>query len=469
MTFGRLNAEAREAIHNASMRILARTGIRVDRPGVVDALVKRGATVGAEPDIVRFPDGVVADLVGTCPSEVRLAGEGGDVQTLNVDGGCCYWPGNALYLVEGDECRPMGTVDFTRLTRLVDRLPNVHAMVGIAVSDCPPALRNFATLRLMAQHTGKHLRPVIASSHGIEAVMEMARVLDDGGAEAAHRVSFGYSVVSPLHWTETALTLIEKTSGAGFPFMLNAEPMAGGTSPVTLAGSIAQANAETLSGIAIAQALEPGRPCFYNGGFAHALDMKSTVALCGSPEVYLMGAASADMARHYNLPCASWVSTEAMTSDAQASLEKMMGFSLHAARGVNLIWGMGQLESQMSISAEQLAIDDEIVGQVERLREGVAVDADHLAEEVLEEVGLGGNFLSHPHTMTWFRSELSEVNLGNRGRREAWDERGSKDMTQVARERVEALLDLEWEPKLDEGKTAELERIDSFWRERLRG
>ena len=140
---------------------------------------------------------------------------------------------------------------------------------------------------------------------------------------------------------------------------------------MTLAGSVAQANAETLAGVAIAQVLEPGRPCFYNGGFAHALDMRTTVALCGSPEVFLMGAASAEMARFYGLPCASWVSTEAMVEDAQAASEKAMGLLLHFQRGVNLIWGMGQLESQMSISAEQLVMDDEIVGQVKRLQNNI--------------------------------------------------------------------------------------------------
>ena len=144
-----------------------------------------------------------------------------------------------------------------------------------------------------------------------------------------------------------------------------------------------------------------------------------------------------------------------------------MGLLLHVERGVNLIWGMGQLESQMSISLEQLAIDDEVAAQVERLSRGVAVDAERLAADVFEEVGAAGDFLSHPHTLRWFREELDEVRLGNRDRRERWAAQGHADMRQRACARVEALLEPEWEPTLTDEQDRELGRIEAWWRERL--
>ena len=470
MAFGVLKQSDREAIHATSMRILEKVGVRVSSQDVLLRLQELGAEMTLEDGVARLPESLIRDLVGKCPSEVSFGSRDGRAKTVSPEGGRCLWPGNALYLVEDDTRREMTQWDFARLTRLVDRLDYVDAMVGVAVTAFQPGVRDFCTLRLMAQHTRKHLRPVITSIAGLDAVVEMAAVLeDDLAAGGARALSFGYSIVSPLHWTETALALIQKTSGHGFPLMLNAEPMAGATSPVTLAGSMAQANAETLAGIAIAQALEPGRPCIYNAGFAHVLDMRTTVALCGSPEVFLMGAASVDMARFYGLPCASWVSTEAMTEDAQSAAEKAMGLLLHAQRGVNLIWGMGQLEAQMSISAEQLAIDDEIAGQVARLQRGMTVDADRLACEVVEEVGLAGDFLSHPHTLRWFREELSEVRLGNRDRRDRWLSQGGPDMKQKARDRVASLLAGDWEPALTEAQGQELERIEVWWREKLAG
>ena len=468
MAFGVLKSVDREAIHATSMRVLEKVGLRVSCQDVLLRLRELGANVDLEEAVVRLPESLVRDLVGGCPSEVSFGSRDGQAQAVSPEGGRCLWPGNALYLVEDGARREMTRCDFARLTRLVDRLDHVDAMGGVAVTAFQPGVRDFCTLRLMAQHTRKHLRPVITSIAGLDAVMEMAAVLEDGRAGGdARSLSFGYSIVSPLHWTETALALMQKTSGYGFPLMLNAEPMAGATSPVTLAGSIAQANAETLAGIAIAQALEPGRPCIYKAGFAHVLDMRTTVALCGSPEVFLMGAASVDMARFYGLPCASWVSTEAMTEDAQAAAEKAMGLLLHAERGVNLIWGMGQLEAQMSISAEQLVIDDEIAGQVRRLEQGVVVDAERLAWEVMEEVGLEGDFLSHPHTLKWFREELSEVHLGNRDRRDRWLSEGGPDMKRKARDRVASLLAGDWEPVLTEAQSRELERIEVWWREKF--
>ncbi len=465
MAFGVLSERDQEAIHGTSLRLLSEVGVRVSCSETVSKLLEAGARGEREQQTIYLDESVLNQLLSLSPSKVVLGARSGPGHTLSGKRGHAYWPGNALYMVEGDARRSIGIGDFERLTRLVDRLEHPGAMVGVAVGEFDPGVRDFCTLRLMAQHTGKHLRPVITSPATIVPVMEMAKVLDEGNS-GSPSISFGYSVVSPLHWTETALRLIAGTSGQGYPIMLNAEPMAGGTSPVTLAGSVAQANAETLAGIAIAQVHEPGRPCFYNGGFAHTLDMKTTVALGGSAEVFLMGAASAAMARFYHLPCASWVSTESMAEDAQAASEKGMGFLLHVERGINLIWGMGQLESQMSISAEQLVIDDEIIGQVGRLQRGIEVDSDHLAFDVMREVGISGDFLSHSHTFEWFKEELSEVRLGNRNRREVSGQQ--QTIRDRASDRIEELLGERWEPVLPDPVDKELRLIESWWCERAR-
>ncbi len=461
-----LSPDDRQSIHQASFRLLETAGVRIDCPKVLDLLAEAGAKADRVLNRARFDEEWLRGWLDKCPREVVLGGRDGQLSQVGVEGGTCYWPGNALYLVEGQERRYIQSADFVDLTRLVDALDHVHAMVGVSVGEFEPVVRDFATFRLMARHTCKHLRPVVTSSIGIDAVLEMAEVLGDGNAEQ-NVVSFGYSVLSPLHWAVTALDVIRKTSGHGYPLMLNAEPMAGATSPVTLAGSIAQANAETLSGIAIAQVLEPRRPCFYNGGFAHTLDMRTAVALGGSPEVFLIGAASAEMARLYGLPCASWVSTEAMCEDAQAASEKAMGFLLHRQNGVNLIWGMGQLESQMSISAEQLVIDDGIVGQTERVELGITVDAEHIAEDVITSLAAGGEYLTHPHTLDWFRRELTDISLGNRDRRDGWSLAGGMDLRKQAQGRVNEILSMSPEICLDKAADQELERIEQLWRAQI--
>lgn len=469
MQFGGLLDEEIGRIQELSLQILERVGVGVDSAAARAVLAERGARVDAGNGRVRFPEAVLRELLRTAPADVRFGHRGADPHVVGAAaGGVALWPGNALYLIDGDRRRALTADDFARLTRLVDRLDQAHGMVGVAVSEFAPPVRDFCTLRLMARHTGKHLRPVITSLAGIDAVLEMAAVLAAGCD--APPVSFGYSIVSPLRWNDTAMQLVERTSGRGLPFMFNAEPLAGATSPVTLAGSLAQAQAETLSGIAIAQALEPGRPCFFNAGFAHTLDMRTAVALGGSAEVFLMASASAGLAQAWGLPSACWVSTEAMVEDAQAAAEKSMGLLLQRQARANLIWGMGQLESQMSISAEQLVIDDEIASQVGRLQRGVTVDEAHLAAEILlADPEARGDLLAHEHTLTWFRDELDELPLANRQLRERWDAAGQPDLRARAVERIAELLAPDWEPHTTDEEDAELARIEATWRRQLAG
>ncbi len=140
---------------------------------------------------------------------------------------------------------------------------------------------------------------------------------------------------------------------------------------MTLAGCLVIGDADTLSGLVINQLLEPGRPCFYNIGFAHVLDMASAIALTGAPENALLQAAGADLAKFHGLPCASWMSTESMLADAQNAFEKMITGLADAAAGVNFIWGAGNLESTLAMSPEALVTDDEIAGYFLRFHTGI--------------------------------------------------------------------------------------------------
>ena len=215
----------------------------------------------------------------------------------------------------------------------------------------------------MAENSTKHLRPCIFTDDGPAAIIEMAEALLDGVPLAERPiVSFGYSIVSPCHWTRVGLEVYLSTSGYGLPATVNAEPLGGGTAPVTLAGLLAQANAEALSGIVILQVLEPGRPSIYNLGFAHMLDMKAALATSGNVQDGMIAAAGAELARYHGLPCASWLSSDNPICDAQSTLQRALTGVLHALGGVNIVWGMGQLETEKTLSLEQLVIDDEMVG-----------------------------------------------------------------------------------------------------------
>ena len=229
---------------------------------------------------------------------------------------------------------------------------------------------------------------------------------------------------------------------------------------MTLAGCLVIGDADTLSGLVINQLLERGRPCFYNIGFAHVLDMSSAIALTGAPENALLQAAGADLARFHGLPCASWMSTEAMTLDGQAAFEKMITGLAHAAAGVNFIWGAGNLESTLAMSPEALVADDEIAGYFLRFQRGFGVDDESLAREEIARVGLSGSFLTAPHTLAHYREVLSRAHLAVRSHRSKWEAKGARTFEDSVMVRLREILSKEPKPYLDDNQEREIRRIE---------
>jgi trimethylamine--corrinoid protein Co-methyltransferase len=282
-------------------------------------------------------------------------------------------------------------------------------------------------------------------------------------------VSTGFSILSPLHWSALALGVFKETAGLGVPVMINSEPLAGATAPVTLAGCLVIGDADVLSGLVVNQLLEPGRPCFYNIGFAHVIDMASAIALTGSPENALLQAAGATMAKFHGLPCASWMSTEAMIADQQAAFEKMMMGTAHVLAGVNFIWGAGNLESTLALSPEALVTDDEIAGYCLRLQRGFEVEESTLALDVIRAAAPSGDFLTADHTLENYREVLSRPLLATRTRREEWLSRGGHTFGEAAEQRVRQILAKPADPCLDARQLAELKRIEACGMKALAG
>jgi len=449
-----------ERIHGAALQVLERMGVRVDDPGVLARLQEAGAQVSGQ--VARIPPRLVEWALEQAPKQVRLADRAGRLWELGPGGGTMVLTGNALYITRGGVRDELKAADLAGLARIVDACANIHGMVGTTVSDYPPTSRDFVGFHIMARNTAKHLRPCIYSPRGAGLVMEMAQVLL-GGTALCERpiVSTGFSILSPLHWTALALGVFKETAGRGIPAMINSEPLGGATAPVTLAGCLVIGDADTLSGLVINQLLEPGRPCIYNIGFAHVIDMASAIALTGAPENALLQAAGADLARFHGLPCASWMSTESMTADSQAAFEKMITGMAHAAAGVNLIWGAGNLESTLAMSPEALVADDEIAGYFLRFQRGFPIDEESLALEVIEAIGHKGEYLTAEHTLEHYREVLSRPILAARTRRSKWQARGSRTFDEAVRQRVRDIMAAEPKEYLDARQEAELQRIEA--------
>lgn len=464
MTAKHLSFETAEQIHAASLELLRDPGVRVEHDGICERLLRAGAKPGSAAQVIRFPEEMVKEYLGLCPAGVSLTNKAGVGVPLTSAGRSTYWSVPGMSMLKGGVQRLFTSVDMADVARLLDQLSNVDVIFGMAMDDVMPAARDVVGLEIMARNSHKHLRAFCFSPAGAEALKAMKPVVGDHAW-----FSIGFTAHGPLRWTNLSLEIFQKTSGAGIPTTVNGEPMAGTSAPVTLAGAATVGNAEILSGIVINQLLEPGRPCIYNLGLAHIFDMRTAIAVTGAPENALLAQVSGLMGRFYNLPSASWVSTEAMVPDSQAALEKMFGFYTHTVGGVSSIWGVGQLESELTFSPAQAVIDNEMISYLKRFDRGVAVDATTLAVEVTREVGIGGSFLETTHTLENFRNEFYCPALLCRVRREKWTGEGGLRLDQRAEEVAASLMARPVNNGLSEEQSQELQSISRGLIERVRG
>ncbi len=451
-----------ERINESSLGILERVGLKIEHEKVRDRLLAGGARTGRDNQTVRLPRQMVLDYLGRAPGTVRLCGLEKKAREVGPGKGSVFWTAAAMNLVGPQGRKEFDRAELARLARLVDSLEHLDGIVGVSVSDVPPGFRDVAGYRTMAVNTGKHVRVLSFSPDGAEAILEMAKVLLDGKDFSAGPIfSMGFTAHGPLRWTNLALDVYYRSAGHGIPVTVNGEPMAGGTSPVTLAGAVTVGNAEILGGIVINQLLEPGRPCIHNLGFAHVMDMRSGVAVTGGPENCLLAAAGARLAGFYGLPSASWISTDSMVADAQSAAEKTMAALTHLAAGVGVIWGAGTLESELSISFAQTVIDNEIMGQAKRFLRGIEVNRETIAEELIEQVGPCGDYLPTEHTMEHFRGEIYEPAIFCRVPRERWEQGGALPLQEAAESRAEELIAAARPPEISPEALRELERIEN--------
>jgi len=236
---------------------------------------------------------------------------------------------------------------------------------------------------------------------------------------------------------------------------------------VTLAGELVVGNAEALSGVVICQALEPGRPLVFNMGFAHVMDMQTTVMRTGSVENALLQAAGSEIAAFHGLPSASWMSTESTMVSAGAAYENVLTGLLHVMSHVGIVWGIGNLESTKCMSLEMAVIGNDIAGALLRAQRRVRVDDDSLATGLIQDMAQRAEYLEHDHTLDHFRDEYYFPRVTNRRPRSVWETTGSPTIIDEARARIEELRAQPVRSIVTPAQREELLAIEKKWTEEL--
>jgi len=442
-----LTEESVSKIHQTAMRVIEEVGFAINSETALDMFRSAGAMVDAEKQRVRLPEKKVLELISEAPSKVTLCGQD-KKHDVHLGGTRVYTGtgGTALFVYEPDtgEKRQATLDDLKQIARLVDHLDNIHLFLLPTYPNGLP-LEQVDVNRFFAglDNTSKHIMGGVYTPEGVKQVIKMAEMVA-GSPEALRErpiISMITCVISPLIMDGHYGDLIVEIAKTGIPVVCPAEPLCGATSPVTLAGNLVIQTVDSLMGVMLAQIANPGTPVVF-GSVASNTDFRDLKYLGGSVEMGLLNAGGAQMAQFYQLPYyATGGMTDSKLIDAQCGYESAITGLLCALAGANFIHdAAGLMEFALTVCYEKYVIDNEILGMVMRAVEGIKVDDDNLAFDLIQEIGPGGNFVTAKHTRRRMRSEHYQPLLSDRDNREEWEAAGGKAIWEKAAEVVRQIL-----------------------------
>ncbi|MBI2940812.1 MAG: trimethylamine methyltransferase family protein [Chloroflexi bacterium] len=435
-----------ERIHDSSLRILEECGVRCDSGAILRIFQRGGARVDADTRMVRIPRDLVQWAIASAPRSFVFCGRDPAFDLLLEQRRVYYGLGGSAvpYFWDSDRqvLRPPVEADVVAATRVGHTLANVDFIMSLAAAgDCPPELHYLYEYNAILRHTTK---PVIYSAPSREFAaifLEMAAAASGGEGELRRRpsVMLFTQPVSPLQMADYNEGMIE-FAACGAPVLYSPGVMMGATGPATLAGALAQGNAENLVGVVLSQLLKPGTPIVY-GPHTPVMDMSTLRCSYAGTEQALARAGMAQLARFYGLPSFNTgAGCDSKVVDAQAAAEASMGIFLNTLAGLTLTQTMGTMAGGTFGSLEMLVICDEIVAMAKRILRGIEVSDETLAVDVIKEVGPGGHFLESEHTLRTFRQEFFFPQLFDRRSIADWQTRRGVPVDVVARARVRQIL-----------------------------
>ena len=452
-----LSKDQVERIHEASLSVLERTGIKFWEPSAVEILRKAGADADSRSGTVRFPRDMVMKALKQAPRQILLAGRSRKFD-LRLGEGRSYFGtlGTAplVFDLETRERRYARKTDLENFARIANGLEHIRYFhTSVTPTDLHPDTVDIQRWAIAFRNTEKHCMG--GAVYNLDNMPYLIRILEEiagGPKELARRplITATECPVPPLQHDKRPLKGIMEFARRQLPVIIYSEPKAGATSPASLAGTLILTNAEVLSGIVLMQVIKPGAPAIY-GSVATLMDMRTGGIAFGSPETGILAACTTQMARFYGIPnMTPGGRTDSKMPDEQAGYEKARTALMAGLAGASLGNMAGLLESNLVASYEQIVIDDEIIGTTERILEGVDFDDDALALDLIHKVGPGGTYISQRHTLDRLKKEHYMPVMSDRNYYSVWTRLGSRRMADIAREKASSLL-----------KTAQVEPLDS--------
>jgi trimethylamine--corrinoid protein Co-methyltransferase len=455
-------------IHVATIEVLEEVGLRSASKQILEVFSKNGAEVDRRDGRINIPEHLIEESLRKAPKQIVLCGRNSKYDILLEDSRVYFGMGGTptpfVRDVETGENRRPTKKDFADATRLGDALPNMSFIMAIAGAfDVPYEVEYEHEWEALFNNTEKPIVYSAPSAYSARRILEMGAAVVGGMDELRKRpIMCLYSETSPPLSIGVANENMIEFAEEGVPITQGSPPTIGATGPGTMAGAYVVGNAENLATLTLCQIVNPGTP-FILGCSAGVMDPRAiTCRDCyGAPEfAFSVSVLNAQMAEYYGLPAFGFAGpSDSKLPDAQAGAEAMQMSLMNGLAGVNLCHDCGYLAGGSVGSMEMAVICNDVLGNVQRIIRGTEINEETLAVEVIKEVGPGGNFLGHKHTLKHIREELHIPAIFDRTPQATWAKAGGKPLHQVAKEKAEEILKEHYPQPLPSGVQVKLTEI----------
>jgi len=442
-----LSEDEVRSIHEASLRILERTGIVMPLdPARLEKALDMGVRADKSTNRLFFPSHVVEEALSWAPQAYDLCAPDPE-NNVSLDGkhGYMTTDGSATRIIdlETGETRNSTSKDLADLTRIADFLPQISFFwPSVSATDKTAAIQPLYELKTVMMNTSKHIQAMTAVDPvNAQGTVDIATAVC-GGEESLRRapvISNFLCPVSPLSYEGKGLAAAWIFAGAGAPTGFLNMQIAGSTAPVTTAGSLAMGNAEVIAGMALLQIMYKGAKSFY-GSCATTMELRTGDVVCGGPYDLMLQNMSAQMARFYKVPSqAGTFATGAKATDWHCGVENALSGAMSILGNTDMMCGAGLISAASVFSIEQMLLDCETYELIDETLKGMEISDETLALDVIDAVGPRGNYLNQKHTFKHLR-EIWQPKIMFRGSHSDYLRGGSKSPFATANELAKDIL-----------------------------
>lgn len=435
-----------ERILETAYVLLQSPGLKVFNDEALKLFDGAGAEVDFNSRIVKLPRPLVEKALKTTPNTFTLYNLKGEPEVYLKDNNFYPYPGTTainIYDYEQKIFREAHSKDLKDYIKLVEKMPYIPVQSSFVCHDVPENFTDLYRLALALKHSKKPIKTSVFTGKDSIGVMKDLLFTIAGGKKEFGEKPFAFVSVNadpPLMWNDFITQVLIECASSKIPLSRGSMPISGAAGPITLVGSLIQHTAESLSGIALSQIVQPGSPGVY-GSSPIIFDVRKGTTPMGAIETLMFNCGCAQIGKFLGVPTHLYTGlSDAKVIDTQCGFESAMGILLGALSGINL-FAVGMLNFETALSIENIVVANEICGMAYRLMDGIKSNGEDFTTKLWEEVGHTQDFLGTMHTIDHFaREQFAVSDIVDRDSYSEWQRKGSKDTAQRAHDIVKELL-----------------------------